>query len=507
MSTLQEYLNQKYPTKKDKEQVKEIIIEDKSYYDTDLEETIDDNPWEKIDGGELDLSDYSNLKKININEKCLNSPLTKLELGAKPKLSSLSLSVEQLTDLKFNNCSNLKELYCSGNRLTNLDLTGLINLEKLSCANNQLNNLHLNNHPHLKHVKCDKNEITSLIINDCPNLEIIECEHNRIPELNVSSCPELKELCCGNNLLTDLEFTNNLKLEKLEISNNKFTERDLNFLSHLVNLKELYLSNNGIVGSLKYLQNMVELGVLFVNDTDIDSGLEYLPESVYELYCEATNEEEDAKIKVINQELRNYGWWNWGSQAHLLKGWKEKHHEKVNPIKVIQQAQLIERLEAKLVTERENNQSKVVELEEEKHQFQEQLQQLFSIVFPIQSYSFLALQAEIQRIKTQDLVTQISLKKQELEELTNLLKDNLSVSGKYLLEKLLKKQKKVLQNNDNASEKIEELKQTLSAELSNDQESLQTLLNKQTEIHQLEKHLVSLQNQQQTAQILQSTNS
>jgi len=53
MNTLQEHLNQRYPTQKDKKQAKEIIIDE-------------DNPLKEIVGGKLDLSEYPNLEKVII---------------------------------------------------------------------------------------------------------------------------------------------------------------------------------------------------------------------------------------------------------------------------------------------------------------------------------------------------------------------------------------------------------------------------------------------------------
>src|SRR6185436_4818567 len=119
--------------------------------------------------------------------------------------------------------------------------------------------------------------------------------------------------------------------------------------------------------------------------------------------------------------------------------------------------------------------------------------------------NFTNLKTEIKRLKIQDLIPQIFLKKQELEQSTNDLKNNLGNAGKYLLENFLKKQKKFLQNNDNTYEKLEALKQTLNEELNTNREGLQILLNKQTELFQLEKHLKSLlQDQEQQAYIQQA---
>jgi Leucine-rich repeat (LRR) protein len=91
---IQEWLDNEYPTKKDKEQVK-VIYANKG-----------------CGGGELDLSEYPNLESLYIRGDNLKSPLTKIELGKKPKITSLSCSKNQLTSLELTNCPNLEEVYC-----------------------------------------------------------------------------------------------------------------------------------------------------------------------------------------------------------------------------------------------------------------------------------------------------------------------------------------------------------------------------------------------------------
>jgi hypothetical protein len=51
MTTLQEYLNEKYPTKQTKEPIKAIKINSQ-------------NPLKKIDGGELVIRDFPNLQEV-----------------------------------------------------------------------------------------------------------------------------------------------------------------------------------------------------------------------------------------------------------------------------------------------------------------------------------------------------------------------------------------------------------------------------------------------------------
>lgn len=118
MVTLQEYLDKKYPTK---EKVERITIEPK------------DNPhFRDIEGGELDLSTYSDLKEVTIREVYLKTHLTKLFFKSNPKLEYLDCGYVSLSDLDISGCSNLKEIKCQFNQLTSVDfLNTLPNPEKL----------------------------------------------------------------------------------------------------------------------------------------------------------------------------------------------------------------------------------------------------------------------------------------------------------------------------------------------------------------------------------------
>jgi len=190
---LQKYLNEKYPTKRDKEKVKEINVgqlvkDDKK----------DDKEEVKLIGKELDLSEYPNLEKIEIDGKNdLESGIKSLKLGSKPKL---------------------KNLYCSNNHLTKLDIT---------------------NCPALEVIVCDGNKITELKLGQLENLTKLDCENNEIEELNIQNCSNLKHLACSYNLLTNLDLSQNLKIEVLKIRSNNFSKQDLSFLEHLLNLKLL----------------------------------------------------------------------------------------------------------------------------------------------------------------------------------------------------------------------------------------------------------------------------
>ncbi|CAH1755710.1 4963_t:CDS:1 [Entrophospora sp. SA101] len=121
--TLQGYLDWRYPTKEMRERIREIdadlIYKIRSAYKGIAE---------KLEGGELDLSEYVSLEKLIISR----SGLTKLTLGNKPKLTYFDCTYNELTDLDVSKCSNLTTLYCGKNKLTSIDfLNHLPNFEKL----------------------------------------------------------------------------------------------------------------------------------------------------------------------------------------------------------------------------------------------------------------------------------------------------------------------------------------------------------------------------------------
>jgi len=71
----------------------------------------------------------------------------------------------------------------------------------------------------------------------------LSCENNQITDLKIDSCHELTGLYCCHNKLTNLDLSENKKINILVIDDNNFSEQDLSFLSHLINLESLQLGN------------------------------------------------------------------------------------------------------------------------------------------------------------------------------------------------------------------------------------------------------------------------
>ena len=76
MNTLSKYLTNRYPTSEEKAKVKEITIS---------------NITEKLEGGELDLSTFTNLEKIEIDQNFLTTPLTRINTAGLTNLKELIL--------------------------------------------------------------------------------------------------------------------------------------------------------------------------------------------------------------------------------------------------------------------------------------------------------------------------------------------------------------------------------------------------------------------------------
>ena len=127
----------------------------------------------------------------------------------------------------------------------NYPLSGRNELTSLDISNKSLEgSLRLEGFASLKKINCSFNhKLTDLQIIGSPGLEEIRYQYNQLQKLNLQDFPKLKVLICNNNNLTNLDFSQNKELERLNVMDNNFSEKDLVFLSHLVNLKDLRLGN------------------------------------------------------------------------------------------------------------------------------------------------------------------------------------------------------------------------------------------------------------------------
>ncbi|CFW92728.1 protein of unknown function (Leucine Rich repeat domain) [endosymbiont DhMRE of Dentiscutata heterogama] len=156
--------------------------------------------------GNLDLSDFTNLEKLNC-------------------------SFNQINSLNLSNCENLKEIDCTYNKLTNLDLTGLNELEKVNCCNNYLESF----------------DCSSL---NPEKLTFLNITANKLPEQDLSVFSpfiNLEWLWIGSS---DKDIQEGFSVNQFFGS--------LEPLKNLGKLKNLYIDNTDIGSGLEFLPESVE---------------------------------------------------------------------------------------------------------------------------------------------------------------------------------------------------------------------------------------------------------
>ncbi len=103
MTTLQEYLNQKYPTKEDKEKVKSIeILGDYSMHINGKKEEKNISTWD-LELNELNLKEYTKLEKIDLCKYSCKTPLIKLDISGCNCLTTILLTSHALVSIDFLN--------------------------------------------------------------------------------------------------------------------------------------------------------------------------------------------------------------------------------------------------------------------------------------------------------------------------------------------------------------------------------------------------------------------
>ncbi|CAI2161468.1 10371_t:CDS:2 [Funneliformis geosporum] len=234
MVTIQQYLDQKYPTREDKEKIETLFLNGASL--------------EAIQG-------YLDEKCINQEdkEKIETSSVFELHQILKKKKGEFDGESDCLFPIDLSVSFNLKEVEFSDNNLTSLDfLNKLPHPERLELLSINTNNPLFTNFE---------------LSRGFPELEFLECQDCNFDLLDLSGLSSLKELHCRKNNLISIDFLNQLpnpeKLEKLIIFSNNIQPTDIEVFSKFVNLKILK------IGTMRY--------ALEQEATDVNEGLEYLP--------------------------------------------------------------------------------------------------------------------------------------------------------------------------------------------------------------------------------------
>lgn len=106
MKTLQEFLNQEYPTQSDKEQVKKLATNEIQ------KQREQQGISELLEGGELDLKEYINIEEVIVDQSSLQTPLTKINTGGLVHLKEIIWNSQPTPDLsKQNESEEEKKLW------------------------------------------------------------------------------------------------------------------------------------------------------------------------------------------------------------------------------------------------------------------------------------------------------------------------------------------------------------------------------------------------------------
>jgi serine/threonine protein kinase/Leucine-rich repeat (LRR) protein len=317
MVNAQEWLNEKYPVSEEKSQLKEIIIGGYNEFKSNLPLT--QGQAKELVGGNLNLSEYPNLEKVWILGNHLKTPLTKLELGEKLKLTQLVCVRNQLTALDLVGCPNLEEVRCWKNDLVELELSKQKKLTELSCSNNKFEKLNLINCPQLKKINCSNNQLTSLDLSGCPQLTEMWCSNNKLIKLRLGNLRKLTKLDCNNNQLNALDLSKCPQLGEIECTSNKITKLNI---KGCLKLRELDYQNNPVSDSPEARQD-------FVSSLDFDNR-PFLNNWVWKvIHPDFAKETYKGSGKTNQQIWEEKGFTYQEAQAWIPTGFKPVEYDKV----------------------------------------------------------------------------------------------------------------------------------------------------------------------------------
>ena len=259
----QTYINQKYQTKEQKKEVKELDLRN-----LNLE-------------GDLDFADFDNLKEIDISGNPKLGKMTangdiwwwtkftakisaqewlnkKYPYRQQVKEIKLEKGIKFNGELTINDFSQLERIIIDNlttQDLSELQVSNCPNLNKICCFDTQFTSLKLSNLRKLTEVKFGKNNLTlmKLDIETCPNLKELEIKYSQLVSPKLSNVYNLENLNLScNSLLSKLDLSGAPNLKVLNLSQNS----SLNNLNNLINLQ-----NN---------QELVDLDVSCTNLTHLN---------------------------------------------------------------------------------------------------------------------------------------------------------------------------------------------------------------------------------------------
>ena len=126
------------------------------------------------------LEQFANLESLSLyNNKIKKADLVLTQF---PKLTTLNLARNQLTELSLQDSSSLQNLYVFANELESLTVNNLARLEIVKSHNNRIETFTYSNTPELAKVYIFNNQLKFVDIYNLPSLQYMDCRENPMPD-------------------------------------------------------------------------------------------------------------------------------------------------------------------------------------------------------------------------------------------------------------------------------------------------------------------------------------
>ena len=219
----------------------------------------------KIDLSKNFIKNFKELEKlINLNNINLDEMNIIESINFNSKLTTVSLSNNQLTNLINFNGYYLEDLFLISNsfkRIGNNDICGFKRLQLLFLNYNQLENVDcLEELNQMQFLSLSNNKIKNVdtILNNLDQLLFLDISHNKIENIRISNEKILEKLVAHNNQISNIIDISKLKaLTDLDLSFNKITNIDS--IGNLSKLEGLYLNGNTELECIDSLSNLDSL--------------------------------------------------------------------------------------------------------------------------------------------------------------------------------------------------------------------------------------------------------
>lgn len=126
--------------------------------------------------GILNLTDFSNLKYLNISSNYINQVI-------------------------IDNCHNLSDIDISDNNIKHIDIKTNYNICNLNCSNNKIGEIDLSSNTNLISLDVSNCLLTDIDITLLKNLEMFNCSFNRLSSLDIANNNKIYELSCIFNYI------------------------------------------------------------------------------------------------------------------------------------------------------------------------------------------------------------------------------------------------------------------------------------------------------------------